>query len=276
MKQHYIVYPRVRVRSSLWLVTSHKLGSLVAAFFVCGFMMLCSSCMHTDNIGAIEMYQSQNFNERKYPISMIVLHYTAIPTCEESFTRLCETTNVAGRVSAHYLVDRDGRAYKLVDESKRAWHAGVGSWKGLDDINSRSIGIEIVNVGLTEDGRREPFPDRQIDAVIALCKDIIRRHGILPHNIVGHSDVAPARKQDPGEAFPWAKLAEAGVGIWTDDFAEPNASVEEMLAIIGYDVSDIGKAMVAFQRHWYPEGITDGATKTIGRIAAVYNLINKE
>jgi N-acetylmuramoyl-L-alanine amidase len=202
---------------------------------------------------------------------MIVLHYTVIPTCEEALVRLSETTNSAGKVSAHYLVDRDGSTYNLVNESKRAWHAGLGSWAGLDDINSRSIGIEIVNVGLTEDGKREPFPMAQIDAVIKLCKDIQSRYPIK--YVLGHSDVAPLRKQDPGEAFPWKKLAEAGIGIWTDAFAVPKESVSEMLAGIGYDVSDIDKATIAFQRHWYPEAITEGATNTVGRIAAIYDII---
>ena len=134
-----------------------------------GLTLLCSSCVSISNKGIIKMHPSPNFNDRKYPISMIILHYTVIPTCEEALARLSETTNAAGKVSAHYLVDRDGSIYNLVDESKRAWHAGLGSWAGLDDINSRSIGIEIVNVGLTEDGKREPFPMAQIDAVIKLC-----------------------------------------------------------------------------------------------------------
>lgn len=202
------------------------------------------------------MYPSPNFNECKYPVSMIILHYTAIPTCAESLIRLSATTNDAGNVSAHYLVDRNGDVIRLVDEANRAWHAGIGSWVGLADINSRSIGIEIVNVGLTEDGKREPFPDAQIDAVIKLCRDIQSRYQIK--YVLGHSDVAPQRKQDPGEAFPWKRLAEAGIGIWTDAFAEPKKSVAEMLAGIGYDVSDIDKAIIAFQRHWYPEAITEG------------------
>ena len=232
---------------------------------------LCSSCVGLGNIGAIKMHPSPNFNERKCPVLMIVMHYTVIATCEESLARLSDPTNEAGRVSAHYLVDRDGTLYGLVDESKRAWHAGVGIWAGMNAINDCSIGIEIVNVGLTEDGKREPFPDAQIDAVIKLCKDIQSRYQIK--YVLGHSDVAPQRKQDPGEAFPWKRLAEAGIGIWTDAFAEPKKSVAEMLAGIGYDVSDIDKATIAFQRHWYPEAITEGATNTVGRIAAIYDII---
>ena len=245
---------------------------------VCLVTLTClfSSCLSIHCGSEIKMYHSPNFNERKHPVRILVLHYTAIPTCEESLARLCDATNEAGRVSAHYLVDRDGGIYQLVDESNRAWHAGLGSWTGLEDINSRSIGIEIVNVGLTGDGKREPFPDAQIDSVITLCRDIIQRYDILPRNVVGHSDIAPSRKQDPGEDFPWVKLANAGIGIWADDFAEPKKPVAEMLSAIGYDTSDVEKAVVAFQRHWYPEAITEGATNTVGRIAAIYESISKK
>ncbi len=234
-------------------------------------MMLCSSCVSIQSNGIVSMqvHPSPNWNERQCPVSMLALHYTALPTCEDSLARLCDPTNSAGRVSAHYLVDVDGTIYQLVDESKRAWHAGVGSWRGLDKINDRSIGIEIQNIGMTEDGKRVPFPACQIDAVIALCKDIKARYGISNRDIFGHSDSAPTRKIDPGEAFPWRKFAAAGVGIWTDDFAEPKKSVPEMLSEIGYDVSDLDKAVVAFQRHFYPEAITSGATNTVGRMAAV-------
>ena len=207
---------------------------------------------------------------------MIILHYTALPTCEDALKRLSDPTNSLGRVSVHYLVDRDGTVYQMVDESKRAWHAGIGSWRGLDDINSRSCGIEIVNIGLDAEGKREPFPDVQIDSVIALCKDIQGRYGIATRNIVGHADTAPCRRQDPGEAFPWKKLAEAGIGLWTDEFAETDKPIEEMLSAIGYDVSDLGKAVLAFKRHWYPEAITMGASNTLGRIGAVYKLATQE
>ena len=239
----------------------------------CCLALLCASCT-LNNKCIMKTHSSSNFNERKYPITMIVLHYTAISTCEESLARLCDTTNEAGRVSAHYLVNRDGRILNLVDESMRAWHAGVSSWKGLNDINSRSVGIEIVNEGLTADGKREPYPVEQIVAVIKLCKDIQSRYSI--RYVLGHGDVSPGRKQDPGENFPWRTLAAAGVGIWTDDFADPKKSVTEMLSAIGYDTSDVEKAVVAFQRHWYQEAITEGATNTVGRVAAIYNLIDKE
>ena len=218
-------------------------------------------------------HPSPNFNERNAPVSMIVLHYTAIPTCEAALKRLCMTEHPSGRVSAHYLVDLDGTVYQLVDESKRAWHAGVGSWRGVLDVNSASIGIEIQNIGFDADGKRVPFPNIQIDAVIDLCKNIQKRHGISPENIVGHGDVSPARKQDPGEAFPWKTFAEAGVGLWTDGFADSEWPAEKMLASIGYDGADFDKALLAFKRHWYPEAITMGASNTLGRIAAVFKLV---
>lgn len=125
-------------------------------------MIFGAGCIGISTNKVIKMYPSPNFNERKFPVSMMILHYTVIPTCEESLVRLSDTTNAAGKVSAHYLADRDGSIYNLVDTSARAWHAGLGSWAGLDDINSRSVGIEIVNVGLTEDGKREPSLMRRL------------------------------------------------------------------------------------------------------------------
>lgn len=237
--------------------------------------MSCAACTKRkeETVLSIRQHPSLNFNERSAPISMIVLHYTALPTCENALEILSSPTNPAGRVSSHYLVDRDGTIYQMVDESKRAWHAGAGSWRGLDDVNSRSIGIEIVNIGLDAEGKREPFPDVQIDSVVALCKDIQGRYGIAARNIVGHADTAPCRRQDPGEAFPWKKLSEAGIGLWTDEFAETDKPIEEMLTAIGYDVSDLGNALLAFKRHWYPEAITAGASNTMGRIGAVYQLV---
>ena len=244
-----------------------------------GMLLLsCAACTERkEDAGlSIRQYPSLNFNERSEPISMIVLHYTALPTCEDALTILSSPTNPAGRVSSHYLVDRDGTIYQMVDESKRAWHAGAGSWRELDDVNSRSIGIEIVNIGLDAEGKREPFPDAQIDAVIALCKDIQERYGIAARDIVGHADMAPCRRQDPGEAFPWKKLSESGIGLWTDGFAETENPIEEMLTAIGYDVSDLGNALLAFKRHWYPEAITAGASNALGRIGAVYQLVTQE
>jgi len=210
---------------------------------------------------------SPNFDERKAPIDMLVLHYTGMKTAQEALNRLRDPTS---KVSAHYLIDEDGEVYSLVDESKRAWHAGVSSWKGKTDINSRSIGIEIVNPG-HEFGYRQ-FSDKQILSIINISKEIIKYNSILDKNIVGHSDIAPKRKTDPGELFPWKKLAENGIGLWTDDFAAPEKSVKEMLSAIGYDTTDEQAALTAFQRRFYPEAILNHAPDTLRRLAAVYKI----
>ncbi len=151
---------------------------------------------------------SPNFNERKLPIALIVLHYTGMKDGPAALARMCDPD---AQVSAHYMVEEDGRIFQLVDEARRAWHAGVSSWCGETDINSNSIGIEIVNGG--HDYGLPDFPAIQIDAVIELVKDIMARHGIGPEGVVGHSDIAPGRKQDPGEKFPWDRLAEAGCAL---------------------------------------------------------------
>lgn len=157
---------------------------------------------------------SPNFDVRTLPISYLVLHYTGMESGEAALQRMCDA---AAKVSAHYMVEEDGRIFRLVDEDKRAWHAGVSEWAGETNLNSASVGIEIVNGGhdfLNENNDLPPYPDVQINAVIALSKDIMKRHGIGSQNVLGHSDIAPARKIDPGEHFPWAGLAAAGVGIW--------------------------------------------------------------
>ncbi|WP_339741735.1 N-acetylmuramoyl-L-alanine amidase [uncultured Maricaulis sp.] len=148
---------------------------------------------------------SPNFNDRKLPVSLIVLHYTGMENGAVALERMCDP---AAEVSAHYMVEEDGRVFQLVDEDKRAWHAGVSAWRGETDINSASIGIEIVNGG--HDYGLPDFPAIQIEAVIHLVADIMARHGIGPEGVVGHSDIAPGRKQDPGEKFPWHRLAAAG------------------------------------------------------------------
>ena len=194
--------------------------------------------------------------------------------------RLCDP---AAEVSAHWLVHEDGMADRLVDEDKRAWHAGRGSWNGITDVNSASIGIEIVNGGHNvplADGSLPPYPDAQILAVIKLAKDIIERHDIQPRNIVGHSDIAPERKEDPGEHFPWAGLAAAGVGIWPGDLPEDDrilfeagdrdrgiSIIQRGLADLGYGASVTGcmdehtQAIIrAVQRRYRPakiDGIID-------------------
>ena len=154
---------------------------------------------------------SPNHGERKSAIDMIVLHYTGMKSGEDALARL---TDPSAKVSSHYLVYEDGRIDQLVPEARRAWHAGLSVWKGITDINSCSIGIEIVNPG-QEFGYRD-FPDAQIDAVIALCRDIVARHKIPPARVLAHSDIAPQRKQDPGEKFPWGRFAASGVGLWVE------------------------------------------------------------
>jgi N-acetylmuramoyl-L-alanine amidase len=204
---------------------------------------------------------SPNFDERSLPVSMIVLHYTGMPDCEGALDRLCSPQ---AKVSAHYCVDEDGTVYRLVDESKRAWHAGKSHWRGVSDVNSASVGIEIVNPG-HEFGYRE-FPDEQVAALIPLVASVKERHGIGRGNVVGHSDVAPARKEDPGELFPWDALAKRRLALpspkrelvdpfWTD------AGFILALERFGYDVSDEKKAVIAFQRRFRPgriDGVIDG------------------
>ncbi len=189
---------------------------------------------------------SPNFNDRKLPITMLVLHYTGMETAEVAHERLCDPE---AEVSAHWLVKEGGQIESLVDEDKRAWHAGVGSWNGITDVNSASIGVEIVNGGhnvLTAEGHLPPYPDIQILAVIKLCKEIIARHNIKAANIVGHSDIAPERKEDPGEHFPWSGLAAAGVGNWPAELSEDNRVLFELgdrdrgLSIIQRGLADLG------------------------------------
>ena len=207
---------------------------------------------------------------------MLILHYTGMRTAQEALDRLCDT---AARVSAHYLIDEDGTVTRLVAEEKRAWHAGISSWRGRSDINGASIGIELVNPG-HEFGYR-PFPESQMAALEELAKGILGRHPIPPRHVIGHSDVAPLRKQDPGELFDWPRLARAGIGFGPDFSAQaaarpPNLrEIQSSLAAIGYFCPQSGAqdaattaAILAFQRHFRPErcnGVLD--TETGRRIA---------
>ena len=223
---------------------------------------------------------SPNFDDRTLPISRLILHYTGMETGAAAIERLCDSNPDQGaKVSAHYVVEEDGQVFQLVDEDKRAWHAGVSEWQGETNLNSASIGIEIVNGGHDwpdKDGGLPDYPDVQIKAVIALCKDILKRRGAL--TVLGHSDIAPARKQDPGEHFPWEFLAAHGVGDWpeieSDDrrilFEAGNrdrgvAIVQRGLAHIGYGArvsgvmdEETGLIIKALQRRYRPERI-DGA-----------------
>ena len=181
---------------------------------------------------------------------MLVLHYTGMTSGAAAIERLCDP---AAKVSAHYTVDEDGTVYAHVAEEQRAWHAGVSHWAGEGNVNSRSIGIEIVNPG-HEYGYRA-FPEAQIAALIALCAGILQRHPIPPSRVLGHSDVAPARKDDPGELFPWQRLAEAGIGVWP--VATPSDLGPEALPRYGYDPNaPQDKVITAFQRHFRPKSLT--------------------
>ncbi|MBV9419774.1 MAG: N-acetylmuramoyl-L-alanine amidase [Alphaproteobacteria bacterium] len=188
------------------------------------------------------------------PVDILVLHYTGMKTADEALARL---TDPAAKVSAHYTVDRDGRIYAHVPEDRRAWHAGVSYWAGERNINGRSIGIEIVNPG--HEFGYIPFAEPQIAALIDLAQGILKRHPIPPHRVLGHSDVAPARKEDPGELFPWQQLAEFGIGLWPS--AGKGEALAQELARFGYglapdvDVS-LDKVITAFQRHFRPRELT--------------------
>lgn len=200
---------------------------------------------------------SPNFDARALPVSMIVLHYTGMESAQAAIARLRDPE---AKVSAHYVVDEDGTILRLVPEEKRAWHAGRSHWRGITDVNSASVGIEIVNPG-HEFGYR-PFPAAQMEALIPLVADIKARHGITRGNVVGHSDVAPARKQDPGELFNWHALARLRLALPRPtrnlvDPGWPDAGFMLALERFGYDVSDPVAAVTAFQRRFRPE-MVDG------------------
>jgi len=202
------------------------------------------------------------------PIDTLVLHYTGMRTGREAIDRLRDP---ASKVSSHYVVEEDGQILRLVPEHRRAAHAGISHWRGHAALNGRSIGIEIVNPG-HEWGYRD-FPALQMAAVCDLCLDILGRHPIPARNVVGHSDIAPDRKQDPGELFDWEGLARNGVGLWPARDPAPPAEAEilPMLGAIGYRTDlPLPVLVTAFQRHWLPgraDGIADAATRA--RIAAV-------
>ncbi|MCI5077142.1 N-acetylmuramoyl-L-alanine amidase [Oricola sp.] len=230
---------------------------------------------------------SPNAGERRgdRPVDILLLHYTGMETGQAAEDRLCDAQS---EVSSHYLVHEDGRIVQMVPESERAWHAGASFWKGETDVNSRSVGIEIVNGG--HDFGLPAFPDRQIEAVIALSKGILARHAIAPERVLAHSDVAPQRKRDPGERFPWHVLAASGIGHWVEpsairggrffalgDAGQPVEALQSMLALYGYGAAIGGvfdertaANVAAFQRHFRPErvdGVADASTiETLHRL----------
>ncbi|MCB8821364.1 N-acetylmuramoyl-L-alanine amidase [Microvirga rosea] len=231
---------------------------------------------------AKKVFPSPNHGERKdgKRPDMLILHYTGMPDAGEALQWLC---NPISQVSAHYFVFEDGRVIQMVPEARRAWHAGSSYWDGETDTNSCSIGIEIANAG--HPGGLPLFPDEQIDSVIALARDIVLRWRISPTRVLGHSDVAPGRKVDPGELFPWRRLHDAGVGHWVapapvrdgrffsrGDEGMPIEALQAMLTMYGYGLKITGvfdesteKVVAAFQRHFRPEridGVADASTIT--------------
>lgn len=223
-------------------------------------------------------WRSPNANDRKAKISYILLHYTGMKSAQDALQRLCDPTS---EVSAHYLIDEGGTAFQLVEENKRAWHAGQSHWQGARDLNSLSVGIEIVNPG-HEFGYR-PFPAAQIMAVRDLCKDIMARYALPPRAVLAHSDIAPARKRDPGELFPWQKLAAEGVGVWPDDnFASRQECEAQDVYGLGYDPDcDLETVLAAFQRRFHPalfsqnpDLVGQADDETLRRIAALKPLLS--
>jgi len=215
--------------------------------------------MSDSNLEIID-YPSPNFDARPdgMPIDMLVLHYTGMPTGEEALARL---TDIEHEVSAHYLIEEDGRIFRLVAEAERAWHAGVSYWRGHKSLNARSIGIELVNPG--HDFGYRPFPERQMMALETLALDILARHPIPPRNVVGHSDIAPTRKNDPGELFDWRSLAAKGIGMWPERAETAPRNVMDALETVGYETLDYSRALAAFQRHFRPaeiQGVSDPDT----------------
>jgi N-acetylmuramoyl-L-alanine amidase len=221
---------------------------------------------------------SPNFDARPGDgrVDILILHYTGMRCAKGALDRLCDS---AAKVSAHYLIDEDGAVTRMVAEEKRAWHAGISSWRGRSDMNGASIGIELVNPG-HEFGYRA-FPKPQMATLKALAAEILGRHPIPARHVIGHSDVAPLRKQDPGEFFDWPGLSHAGIGFWPDFTARTPPKpvglrdIQSFLAEIGYSCPQSGAldatttaAILAFQRHFRPErcdGVLD--TETARRIA---------
>lgn len=216
---------------------------------------------------------SPNFDSRGgAPVSMLVLHYTGMRYGTDALSRLCDPQ---AKVSSHYMVEEDGRIFALVDETERAWHAGVSFWRGLTGLNTHSIGIEIVNPG--HEIGYHPFPQKQMNAVLALSQGIVSRYSIAPYNVVAHSDIAPTRKIDPGELFDWEWLAQNGVGLappqvaarpdlaplWISDSGPEVLRLQNQLGILGYKIEHNGaydeytqSVVRAFQRHFRRQSVT--------------------
>ena len=202
--------------------------------------------------------RSPNHDERPFgaAVDMLILHYTGMKTADEALARLCAPES---KVSAHYTIGTDGRVFSHVPEERRAWHAGVSYWAGERNVNGRSIGIELVNPG--HEFGYVPFASAQIAALIDLAKGILARHPISPARVLGHSDVAPGRKTDPGELFPWKEIAEFGIGRWpAADQRASREPPESALSRFGYGLPPhtdvpLEAVIAAFQRHFRPERI---------------------
>jgi len=235
--------------------------------------------------GAMHIQQtpSPNFDARSLPVSLLILHYTNMDSPEAAVARLCDQQS---KVSAHYLISQTGEIIQMVDEASRAWHAGVAFWGGIEDVNSASIGIELDHQGHAADGTMAAYPEAQIASLIDLSQDIIARHNIAAAGVLGHSDVAPGRKTDPGEALDWARLAGHGIGLWLDavavepvealrrDMQNPAvAALQQALSAFGYKVAQDGvfgaaleAVIISFQRHFRPtrvDGVADAETQTL-------------
>jgi len=268
--------------SQIFFQTSQRLLGVLG-------ILLLAGCASQRAGGPYQLGESLKANGKNSRIDIIVLHYTA----SSKPSALLTLTN--RDVSAHYVVSDDSKpvVYKLVEENMSAWHAGESSWYGRTYVNPRSVGIEIVHPGWTRNSLGDmgaPYPDAQIDTVITLTREIAKRHGVTPENIVGHSDVAPLRKQDPGPSFPWKKLAQAGVGRWFDEgaaakyqaeyvrFGPPDAGwFQKQLKRVGYSVPESNyfdaatlNTIAAFQMHYRPELVNGKPdAQTAGRLRAL-------
>jgi N-acetylmuramoyl-L-alanine amidase len=230
-------------------------------------------------------YPSPNFSERPQAPDMIIIHYTDMSTTESALTRLCDPE---AKVSAHYLIAKTGEIYRLVEEDKVSHHAGVSHWRGRDSLNQYSIGIELDNPGHSA-GKLVPFPKVQMETLMNLIRDIRTRYKIHDWNIIGHSDVAPDRKKDPGELFDWEDLAKEGIGLWPKNSLESHApnpdeigEMQKLLRQIGYKVPDTGEqdketnsVIEAFQRHFCPLSLGKGQDyKTQEMLARVVKIFD--
>jgi len=216
---------------------------------------------------AVRDLPSPNQDQRPagMPVDTLVLHYTGMRTAQDALDRLRDP---AAAVSSHYVVEEDGTVWRLVPEGRRAFHAGVSCWRGHAALNGRSVGVEVVNPG-HEWGYRA-FPALQMAALCDLCLGILARHAIPARNVVGHSDVAPDRKQDPGELFDWEGLARNGVGLWPGPDGAPVPDARAALEAVGYPVPDLAATLRAFQRHWLPDQVTgEAGPATLVRLGAV-------